>query len=67
MQEILLRLDRETLTEFASAGALAKDGLIYVWALVGSIDERRAMVALCEPVPGVTRYRRRNVPRIRAY
>lgn len=54
-QEILSRLNEQTWTDFGNRNIIVTDGDVHLWGLVGSQEERRALTALVEGVPGVTR------------
>lgn len=53
--ELLARLDQQSWTDFGSRNVIVSDGEVHLWGLVGSDVERKALVALAEGVPGVTR------------
>jgi CBS domain-containing protein len=53
--EVLARLKEQSWTDFASHNVIVKDGEVHLWGLVRSEDERKALVALAEGVPGVTK------------
>jgi CBS-domain-containing membrane protein len=53
--ELLMRLKEQSWTDFGSRNVIVKDGEVHLWGLVGSEDERRALVVLAEGVPGVTK------------
>ncbi len=53
--EVLARLKEQSWTDFASQNVLVKDGEVHLWGLVRSEDERKALVALADGVPGVTK------------
>ena len=42
-------------TDFGSRNMIVTDGVVHLWGLVGSDEERKALIALAEEVPGVTR------------
>lgn len=53
-QEILSRLEQQTWTDFGSRNIIVIDGSVHLWGLVGSEEERKALTALVQGVPGVT-------------
>jgi CBS domain-containing protein len=52
--DVLDRLEDESWTDFGSRNVIVRDGIVHLWGLVGSPEERNALVALAEGVPGVT-------------
>jgi len=52
--EILSRLADQSWTDFGERNIIVVDGEVRLWGLVGSPEERTALVALVEGVPGVT-------------
>lgn len=52
--EVLKRLGAQAWTDFDSRNIIVKDGKIHIWGLVGSEEERKALHALAENVPGAT-------------
>jgi osmotically-inducible protein OsmY len=42
-------------TDFGSRNVTVSDGVVHLWGLVGSEAERKALLALAEGVPGVSR------------
>jgi CBS domain-containing protein len=55
--ELLSRLGRQSWTDFGSRNIMVGDGVVHLWGLVGSPQERNALVALAGGVPGVTAVR----------
>jgi len=54
-EEILLRLkQQQSWTDFGSRNVIVSDGKVYLWGLISSEAERKALIALAEGVPGVT-------------
>jgi hypothetical protein len=51
--ELLSRLGNQPWTDFGSRNVIVTGGMVHLWGLVGSEDERKALVALAEDVPGV--------------
>ncbi|WP_428662406.1 CBS domain-containing protein [Reyranella sp.] len=51
--ELLSRIAAQPWTDFGSRNIIVKDGVVHLWGLVGSDEERKALVALAEEVPGV--------------
>jgi hypothetical protein len=54
-EEILARLKEQSWTDFASHNVIVNDGVVHLWGLVRSEDERKALIVLAEGVPGVTK------------
>jgi CBS domain-containing protein len=54
-QELLARLAEQEWTEFGDRNIIVDGGVVHLWGLVGSVPERRALLALAESVPGVSR------------
>jgi CBS domain-containing protein len=53
--ELLSRLEQQSWTDFGSRNVTVGDHVVHLWGLVGSPEERKALMALAESVPGVTR------------
>jgi len=51
--EILARLAHQRWTGFGERNVVVSDGIVHLWGLVGSPEERRALLALAESTPGV--------------
>jgi CBS domain-containing protein len=51
---ILARLREQSWTDFGSRNVIVADGVVHLWGLVGSVEERKALTSLAEDVPGVT-------------
>ena len=49
------RLGTQPWTDFGSRNVIVTGAMVHLWGLVGSEDERKALVALAEDVPGVVR------------
>jgi CBS domain-containing protein len=60
--EVLTRLGDEDWTDFGERNVIVSDGVVHLWGLVGSLDERRALLALAEGVPGVVRVSDEMIP-----
>ena len=52
--ELLARLREQSWTDFGSRNVIVTDGVVHLWGLVGSAQERKALTSLAESVPGVT-------------
>jgi len=52
--EVLARLGEQSWTDFGSRNVIVAGGVVHVWCLVGSPEERKALISLAEDVPGVT-------------
>jgi CBS domain-containing protein len=50
---ILDRLAKQPWTEFGERNVIVAAGVVHLWGLVGSVEERKALIALAESVPGV--------------
>ncbi len=50
--DLLMRLEQQPWTDFGSRNVIVADGKIHIWELVGSDEERKALTALAEGVPG---------------
>jgi CBS domain-containing protein len=51
--ELLEKLGKQSWTDFGDRNVIVKDGTVHIWGLVGSANERTALVALAEQIPGV--------------
>ena len=51
--ELLDRLAHQGWTDFGARNVIVTDRVVHLWGLVGSEEERAALVALAEEVPGV--------------
>lgn len=51
--ELLDRLAEQSWTDFGSRNVIVSDGTVHLWGLVGSPEERKALLALAEGIPGV--------------
>jgi len=51
--ELLSRLSDQKWTDFGSRNVIVSGGVVHLWGLVGSPEERTALVALAEGVRGV--------------
>ena len=51
--ELLSRLEGQSWTDFGSRNITVGDRVVHLWGLVGSPEERKALLALAETVPGV--------------
>ena len=52
--EVLARLGKQRWTDFGSRNVIVAGGVVHLWGLVGSAEERKALMSLAEDVPGVT-------------
>jgi CBS-domain-containing membrane protein len=50
---LLTQLGEQDWTDFGSRNVIVTDGVVHLWGLVGSEEERKALTALAEGVPGV--------------
>jgi CBS-domain-containing membrane protein len=53
--ELLSRLGEQDWTDFGDRNVIVTDKTVHLWGLVGSPEERKALLALAEGVPGVAR------------
>ena len=53
--ELMSRLQQQSWTDFGSRNVTVSDGVVHLWGLVGSQAEHKALLALAETVPGVSR------------
>ncbi len=53
--ELFSRLKQQSWTDFGSRNVTVGDHVVHLWGLVGSPEERKALLALAESVPGVAR------------
>jgi CBS domain-containing protein len=53
--ELMSRLRQQSWTDFGSRNVTVSGGVVHLWGLVGSEAERKALCALAENVPGVSR------------
>ena len=60
--DLLSRLGEQSWTDFGSRNVIVTDGIVHLWGLVGSPEERKALVALAESVPGATRVSDEMIP-----
>ena len=56
------RLAEQDWTDFGSRNVIVTDGVVHLWGLVGSEEERKALTALAEDVPGVVRVSDEMIP-----
>jgi CBS domain-containing protein len=60
--QLLSRLSEQDWTGFGSRNVIVTDGVVHLWGLIGSEQERKALVSLAEDVPGVTRVSDEMIP-----
>jgi CBS domain-containing protein len=60
--ELMSRLQQQSWTDFGSRNVTVSDRVVHLWGLVGSEAERKALLALAEGVPGVTRVSDEMIP-----
>src|SRR5215831_4381165 len=53
--ELMSRLQQQPWTDFGSRNITVGNRVVHLWGLVGSDAERKALLALAESVPGVSR------------
>jgi CBS-domain-containing membrane protein len=49
--EVLKKLEAQSWTDFGSRNIIVTNGIVHIWGLVGSENERTGLVALAETVP----------------
>ena len=59
---LLSRLSEQDWTGFGSRNVIVAEGVVHLWGMVGSEQERKALVSLAENVPGVTRVSDEMIP-----
>ena len=59
---LLARLQEQKWTDFGSRNVTVCNRVVHLWGLVGSEAERKALLALAESVPGVTRVSDEMIP-----
>jgi CBS domain-containing protein len=60
--ELLARLQEQNWTDFGSRNVTVSNRVVHLWGLVGSEAERKALLALAESVPGVSRVSDEMIP-----
>jgi CBS domain-containing protein len=60
--ELMSRLQQQSWTDFGSRNVTVSGGVVHLWGLVGSEPERKALLALAEGVPGVSRVSDEMIP-----
>ena len=60
--DLLSRLQQQSWTDFGSRNITVGNRVVHLWGLVGSEAERKALVALAENVPGVSRVADEMIP-----
>jgi len=60
--ELLNQLDNQAWTKFGTRNVIVSDGIVHLWGLVASEQERKALIALAEGVPGVVRVSDEMIP-----
>jgi CBS domain-containing protein len=60
--ELLDRLDDQSWTDFGARNVILSGGVVHMWGLVGSEEERKALIALAEGVPGVVHVSDEMIP-----
>ena len=51
--DLLARLEEQSWTGFGARNVIVNHGTVHLWGLVGSDEERKALIALAESVPGI--------------
>jgi CBS domain-containing protein len=54
-RELLQRMEQQSWTDFGSRNIIVSQGVVHLWGLVSSEAEHKALLALAEGVPGVSR------------
>lgn len=60
--ELMSRLQQQSWTDFGSRNVTVSDGVVHLRGLVGSQVEHKALLALAETVPGVSRVADEMIP-----
>src|SRR5271155_3750251 len=60
--ELMSRLQQQSWTDFGGRNITVSDGVVHLWGLVGSEVEHKALLALAESVPGVSRVADAMIP-----
>ena len=60
--DLLARLQEQKWTDFGSRNITVSNRVVHLWGLVGSEAERKALLALAEGVPGVSRVSDEMIP-----
>ena len=60
--DLLSRLARQSWTDFGDRNVTVSEGVVHLWGLVGSPEEREALVTLAAEVPGVKRVEDEMLP-----
>ena len=60
--QILDRLVKQSWTGFGERNVIVADGVVHLWGLIDSPEERKALFALVESVPGVRRVADELIP-----
>ena len=60
--ELQARLQQQSWTDFGSRNITVSDRVVHLWGLVGSEAERKALLALAESLPGVSRVSDEMIP-----
>ncbi len=60
--QILDRLVKQSWTGFGERNVIVADGVVHLWGLIDSPEERKALFALAESVPGVQRVADELIP-----
>jgi CBS domain-containing protein len=60
--ELMSQLQQQRWSDFGSRNITVSDRVVHLWGLVGSEAERKALLALAEGVPGVSRVSDEMIP-----
>jgi osmotically-inducible protein OsmY len=60
--DLLSRLQEQKWTDFSNRNITVSNRVVHLWGLVGSEAERKALTALAEGVPGVSRVSDEMIP-----
>jgi CBS domain-containing protein len=61
-QKLLARLEKQSWTDFGSRNVIVSGGTVHLWGLISSDEERKALIALAEDIPGVARVSDEMIP-----
>ncbi len=60
--DLLARLQEQKWTDFGARNVTVSNRVVHLWGLVGSESERKALLALAESIPGVSRVSDEMIP-----
>jgi osmotically-inducible protein OsmY len=60
--KLLERLAGQAWTDFGSRNVIVRNGIVHLWGLISSDDERKALMALAEETDGVRKVTDETIP-----